>query len=315
MSSSQPTRLAADLRVGVKTLATGNTIHRVLPTKSNPTNNPSVPPDATTKVESPRKSKHGAASKIPPEIGLEIFSWILLDACPGSLAPFCRVSRHYQARAQHLLYRAVDLRDCDLQRVLSWCLAVTRHEHLAHRVHSLWLSLPVLLKATDAAKMCGALNRCVNLSELQMLHQPTKYDRDKEHFDIRNQYAECPRATEREEESLVPALGQFTMIESFVLQVRCSRAMHFKAVSGTNAFDMGSSADLENFGVEVMSRCPTLRRVEIGAEVPQGCERTCILKVGDASVEILCTHYQELKWDATGDFYNSVNDARLECVH
>ncbi|KAJ7893291.1 hypothetical protein B0H13DRAFT_2527670 [Mycena leptocephala] len=36
--------------------------------------------------------------------------------------------------------------------------------------------LAVFLEASDAAKMCGALNRCLNLRKLQMLHQRTKYE-------------------------------------------------------------------------------------------------------------------------------------------
>jgi hypothetical protein len=111
--------------------------------------------------------------KIPPEICLEIFSWILLDGRPSSLSPFCRVSRYYQAEAQRLLYRTVDLRGCNMRQVRSWCLAVTRRTHLAHRVYALFLSLPFDLEASDSGKIGCALNRCVNLKDLRMLHPPT----------------------------------------------------------------------------------------------------------------------------------------------
>ncbi|KAK7036053.1 hypothetical protein R3P38DRAFT_2910384 [Favolaschia claudopus] len=107
-----------------------------------------------------------ALPTLPPEICLEIFSWVLLDGTPASLYPFLRVCRYYQAQAQHLLYHNVDLSGCDLQKVRSWCLGVTRHQHLAHRVRFLSLSLPVTLEARDNGKIGHALNRCVNLKDL-----------------------------------------------------------------------------------------------------------------------------------------------------
>ncbi|KAJ7861773.1 hypothetical protein B0H13DRAFT_2567796 [Mycena leptocephala] len=109
----------------------------------------------------------------------------------------------------------------------------------------------------------------------------------------------------REEGSLVSALQRFTGIESFVLQVRNSRTVHFKDESST-LHDMGSSDGVSALGLEIMERCPTLCRVEIGAEVAGGSARTCIFTRGHSAPEIISVRYNTFKWNATDDFYNSL---------
>ncbi|KAJ7162246.1 hypothetical protein C8R46DRAFT_346577 [Mycena filopes] len=57
----------------------------------------------------------------------------------------------------------------------SWCLAVTRHSHLAERVHALSLQLPEStgLSPADGTKIYGALMRCVNLKQLKVVFEKT----------------------------------------------------------------------------------------------------------------------------------------------
>ncbi|KAJ6591353.1 hypothetical protein B0H10DRAFT_2233390 [Mycena sp. CBHHK59/15] len=50
--------------------------------------------------------------------------------------------------------------------------AVTRHSHLAERVHALSLQLPSNLEPSDAQKISRALALCVNLKELTVRHEP-----------------------------------------------------------------------------------------------------------------------------------------------
>lgn len=70
------------------------------------------------------------------------------------------------------MYHTVDLQDCSLRVVKSWCLAVTRHAPLAQRVHSLSMQLPSTLEPTDAGKLSRALALCVNIKRLNMSHDP-----------------------------------------------------------------------------------------------------------------------------------------------
>ncbi|KAJ7141130.1 hypothetical protein C8R44DRAFT_241287 [Mycena epipterygia] len=104
---------------------------------------------------------------LPPEICALICDEV---EDPGSLALLCRTSRVFQDRAQRTLYHSVDLQGCSrsMRSLKSWCLAVTRHSHLAERVHALSLFLPANLEAPDAEKVARALSRCVNLKELDV---------------------------------------------------------------------------------------------------------------------------------------------------
>ncbi|KAJ6553238.1 hypothetical protein B0H19DRAFT_1236282 [Mycena capillaripes] len=398
----------------------------------------------------------------PPEIVLEIFSWVLLDGRRDILYVFCRVSHFYGASAQRRLYHTVDLCGCNMRKIRSWCLAVTRHDDLAQRVHALSLSLPYNLDSSDIGKIGCALNRCVNLKELRMLNQPpnrngpqpfshsnaskewrlidkrpfrlTKFantyfehkwstsfwkmqpeirllsipdsstfpytnsgglgnlvalearpqcigpagalqhvlihlhDGNKDfgrdlhaleslrrhaetlhtvsivrhrvknistceivkkiahllpnlrHFNITERWENvnarpspynAPHLTQiqpagivREEDSVIHTMAQLTAIESFVLQVRSVKNVHFKGESSSGGFDMGSSDDLFGVGLEIMERCSTLMRVEIGADVLEGGERTCVLTRDESGV-FVPARYETFKFDATENFYST----------
>jgi hypothetical protein len=60
-----------------------------------------------------------------------------------------------------------------MRTVKSWARTVTRHSHLAERVHALALRLPATLTfdAQDATKIARALSRCSNLKELRVASQ------------------------------------------------------------------------------------------------------------------------------------------------
>ncbi|KAJ7448357.1 hypothetical protein FB451DRAFT_1289132 [Mycena latifolia] len=107
----------------------------------------------------------------PLRISPEICSHISADCNRGDLAILCRVSREFQAKGQRILYRTVDLRNCSTRQIKSWCRAVTRKDHLACLVQSLSLLLPAELQPEEAANLGVALTRCVQLKELQILHQ------------------------------------------------------------------------------------------------------------------------------------------------
>jgi hypothetical protein len=62
-----------------------------------------------------------------------------------TLTLLCRTSRLFRDQAQYILYHSVDLRDRDMRTVKSWARTVTRHSHLAERVHALALCLPTIL--------------------------------------------------------------------------------------------------------------------------------------------------------------------------
>ncbi|KAJ7467056.1 hypothetical protein FB451DRAFT_1484062 [Mycena latifolia] len=79
-----------------------------------------------------------------------------------------RTSRLFRDQAQRILYYRVDLEECSMRGVKSWCLAVTRHSILAERVHALALLLPGNMEPSDATKIERALTRCVNLKELKL---------------------------------------------------------------------------------------------------------------------------------------------------
>ncbi|KAJ7646587.1 hypothetical protein FB45DRAFT_1018901 [Roridomyces roridus] len=104
---------------------------------------------------------------LPPEI-----CSIICDYVDVSLAPLCRISPSFREQAQRTMYRTVDLEDCNMRLVKSWCLAVTRHSRLAERVRSLFLQLPVALEPEDAAKLSRALALCVNLKHLSVFQVP-----------------------------------------------------------------------------------------------------------------------------------------------
>ncbi|KAJ7288034.1 hypothetical protein C8J57DRAFT_505074 [Mycena rebaudengoi] len=89
-----------------------------------------------------------------PMLPLEIFAYICGQIDPCHLVPVCRVSR--------LLRRK-------MKSVRSWCLAVTRHSHLAERVHCLSLQLPDDLDPADAGRISVALRKCVNFKSLAVL--------------------------------------------------------------------------------------------------------------------------------------------------
>ncbi|KAF8214182.1 hypothetical protein K438DRAFT_999046 [Mycena galopus ATCC 62051] len=107
-----------------------------------------------------------------PTLPLEICSAICdeLEESTGTLALLCRTSRNFCYLAQRFLYRVVDLRGRDMRAMKSWARAVTRHTHLAERVHALALQLPEIqtLDILDTTKIGRALHRCVNLKELRL---------------------------------------------------------------------------------------------------------------------------------------------------
>ncbi|KAJ7141100.1 hypothetical protein C8R44DRAFT_866754 [Mycena epipterygia] len=104
---------------------------------------------------------------LPPEI----CAVICKDVGRASLCALCRISCLFRDQAQRMLYHTVDLQDCNMRLVRSWCLAVTRHWPLAERVHTLSLQLPTNLEPTDVEKISHALALCVNIKHLTVLHQ------------------------------------------------------------------------------------------------------------------------------------------------
>ncbi|KAJ7141117.1 hypothetical protein C8R44DRAFT_866768 [Mycena epipterygia] len=104
---------------------------------------------------------------LPPEICALICDKV---EEPKTLARLCRTSRLFRDQGQRILYHTVDLQGCSrsMRSLKSWCLAVTRHSHLAKRVHALSLFLPANLETPDAEKVAHALVRCVNLKELDV---------------------------------------------------------------------------------------------------------------------------------------------------
>ncbi|KAJ7633482.1 hypothetical protein DFH06DRAFT_693234 [Mycena polygramma] len=104
---------------------------------------------------------------IPPEVHALICA-VVED--PTELVTLCRTSCIFRDQAQRILYHRVDLNGRPMRSVRSWALAVTRHPHLAERVHALALQLPETLKLSpsDGSKIKGALSACVNLKELRV---------------------------------------------------------------------------------------------------------------------------------------------------
>ncbi|KAJ7288029.1 hypothetical protein C8J57DRAFT_1278767 [Mycena rebaudengoi] len=111
------------------------------------------------------------APVLPPEI----YAYICEQVDPAQLGPVCRVSRLLRDQAQRILYRTVDLRGRKIKSVRSWCLAVTRHSHLAERVHSLSLQPPSDLDPADAERISIALRKCTNLKSLTVLRVRIPY--------------------------------------------------------------------------------------------------------------------------------------------
>ncbi|KAJ6603049.1 hypothetical protein B0H10DRAFT_651004 [Mycena sp. CBHHK59/15] len=105
----------------------------------------------------------------PPEICAEICGRVVE---PADLRALCLTSRSFRDEAERVLYRSVDLQWCSMRYLKSWCLAITRHAHLAKRVHALTLRLPNPLDASDAEKFSLALRRCVSLKDLAVFHEP-----------------------------------------------------------------------------------------------------------------------------------------------
>ncbi|KAJ7243062.1 hypothetical protein C8J57DRAFT_1367119 [Mycena rebaudengoi] len=111
------------------------------------------------------KRRRRTKMQIPPEICAKICE----DVGRKDLVILCRTSRLFGDQAQRLIYRTVDLSHCTPRALLSWCLAVTRHPHLAERVHALSLGLPNDLSfSSDAGKIARALSKCLNLKELSI---------------------------------------------------------------------------------------------------------------------------------------------------
>ncbi|KAJ7253187.1 hypothetical protein C8J57DRAFT_630460 [Mycena rebaudengoi] len=103
--------------------------------------------------------------QIPPEICAKICE----DVGREDLVVLCRTSRLFGDQAQRLIYRIVDLSRCTPHALRSWCLAVTRHPHLAERVHALSLGLSDDLSlSSDAGKIARALSKCLNLKEFSI---------------------------------------------------------------------------------------------------------------------------------------------------
>ncbi|KAF7352306.1 Fungal-trans domain-containing protein [Mycena venus] len=106
-------------------------------------------------------------ASLPPEIYAAICDEVE-ESC--TLALLCSTSPLFLDLAQRILYLSVDLRGCGMRAIKSWALAVTRHAHLAQRMHALALKLPdaPTLDTLDAMKIGRALSRCVNLKELRL---------------------------------------------------------------------------------------------------------------------------------------------------
>ncbi|KAJ7646669.1 hypothetical protein FB45DRAFT_891041 [Roridomyces roridus] len=105
-------------------------------------------------------------SSIPAEIYAIICSEVQGN---GTLVTLCSTSRLLRDLAQHILYHSVDLTGCSLRTIKSWALSVSRNAHLAARVQSLAIEFPEdMLDPTDATKITLALNKCVNLKDLEV---------------------------------------------------------------------------------------------------------------------------------------------------
>ncbi|KAF7338031.1 hypothetical protein MVEN_02027100 [Mycena venus] len=115
-----------------------------------------------------------AFSSIPPEICAIICSEVQDSR---SLAILCRTSRLFYGEAQRLFYHSADLRGRSMRVVKKWARAVTKHAHLAARVHALALQLPDTLKfdVSDATTIGCALAKCLNLKELKISGDTTMY--------------------------------------------------------------------------------------------------------------------------------------------
>ncbi|KAJ7646668.1 hypothetical protein FB45DRAFT_1051311 [Roridomyces roridus] len=101
---------------------------------------------------------------IPPEIYAIICNEL---QGTGTLVTLCSTSRLFRDQAQHILYRSVDLRG--LRTIKSWALSVSRNPHLAARVQSLVIHFPnQMLDQADGTKIKLALNKCVNLKDLEV---------------------------------------------------------------------------------------------------------------------------------------------------
>ncbi|KAJ7779692.1 hypothetical protein B0H16DRAFT_1878380 [Mycena metata] len=125
------------------------------------------------------KRRRRTALSLPPEICATICE----ELSRKDLITLCRTSKLFGDQAQRIIYRVVDLSRSTPRALLSWCLAVTRHPQLAHRVHSLCLRLPVdLAFSSDVAKIASALAKCLNLQELSIhpeglrVHSESKED-------------------------------------------------------------------------------------------------------------------------------------------
>ncbi|KAJ7762514.1 hypothetical protein B0H16DRAFT_1529060 [Mycena metata] len=110
--------------------------------------------------------------KVAPMVFLpaEIYAIIFAEVEPSALAVLCRTCRHFLDQAQHILFHTIDLEGHGMRATKSWCLAVTRHPHLAQRVAALSLQLPEVAKLdpADGTKIHRALMLCVNLKELKV---------------------------------------------------------------------------------------------------------------------------------------------------
>ncbi|KAF7294031.1 hypothetical protein MKEN_01449400 [Mycena kentingensis (nom. inval.)] len=92
------------------------------------------------------------------------------DLSRGTLAILSRTWCSFLAVCQRILYHTVDLSGASPRDLRSWCLAISRHKHLADRVHSLTLSLEptVDIPPRDAVKLSTAVHGCPNLKVLHV---------------------------------------------------------------------------------------------------------------------------------------------------
>ncbi|KAJ7646588.1 hypothetical protein FB45DRAFT_1018902 [Roridomyces roridus] len=104
---------------------------------------------------------------LPPEICSTICEYV-----DTGLAPLCRISHSFRDQAQRMMYRKVDLQDCNMRLVKSWCLVITRNPHLANRVWGLILQLPNTLEPKEAELLSRAFAVCVHLKRLAVHHMP-----------------------------------------------------------------------------------------------------------------------------------------------
>ncbi|KAJ6515314.1 hypothetical protein C8R45DRAFT_1086533 [Mycena sanguinolenta] len=199
-----------------------------------------------------------ALSTLPPEIcGITCDE---LEELGGNLAPLCRTSRNFHSQTQRILYRSIDLQEGGMRAVKLWARTVTRHAHLAERIHALALPDMHLIDVSDIPKIVHALKKCVNLKELRISGADQSVPRHFgsgwmfDEYPFRLQKFDLTELTQSEpfdDVNPAPILREwFPRLEAFVLQVRNVHIFH--------RYDMAYTKHLEELGMEFLNACPTL---------------------------------------------------------